>query len=591
MFKLLTNLAVWSTMAICAIVAAVILVPIAIVIITGFLTSQIGSPSATLTLAHYQSLLSDASALPQLLVTLEFSLGSSIIAVALATLFAWAVTFVDVPFKRWVRLIPILVMILPPLLKDPAWIELYSPKIGLVNLLIKNTIGLKVPVFNIYTLWGMIILVGVNIAPISYTILLAPFESLDRAFEEASRMSGARPWWTLTKITIPILAPAFLSAIALSTIMVASSFETPILVGLPAGIITYMSAIYASVTGTVMPDLNHAAAQSTVYLILTGALLTWYMMATRRERRFVSITSKASTRRQSAPALVRRTTFAAFVIYFVIAFVLPIAVTVLVALLPYYSVTSGNPLKPGLSLVNFNKLAATTATVSALWTSIWVSAVTMVTTIGVSLGLAYLAFKTRLPGRRFAELLGTLPISIPSMVFGLALLITFVSVPGARLIYATYVPMLIAMVVIFLPFSIRVISAAMIQVDDSLLEAGTMSGARRGVVVRDILIPILGPALLNAAALVFILSFRELGAVVLLIAPNTELVPTVTFNYWINADLGAVAALNIVALFVPALVLAVSYVVIRALVWLNQRRNRLVLPAVAPIPVPVARGA
>jgi hypothetical protein len=56
------------------------------------------------------------------------------------------------------------------------------------------------------------------------------------------------------------------------------------------------------------------------------------------------------------------------------------------------------------------------------------------------------------------------------------------------------------------------------------------------------------------------------------------LVPTVTFDYWIAADLGAVAALNLLAFFVPALAMGLVWGLLRGGVWLMTRRQTLVLP-------------
>jgi iron(III) transport system permease protein len=575
--RILSRLVFAFGLAACVLTLAVIIVPIAIVIVSGFLSRPLGGGGA-FTLEHYAYVLGDYKAIPQLATTLAFAVGSTIIAVGLAGICAWGIAFVDLPFKRVLRLMPLAVLILPTLLKDPAWIELYSPKIGLINLALMKTFGLEGPVFNIYTLTGMILSAGVNLMPVAFIILLAPFEHLDQSFAEASRMSGARPWRTIRKVVIPILAPAFLSAIALTMILVASAFETPILIGLPGGVVTYMSAIFGSVTGAVQADLNRAAAQSTVYLILTGALLAWYMLATRKERRFVSISSQARINRGVSSPFVRYLFLAIFIVYFIIAFVLPMAMTLLVSFLPFYSVSSGNPLRPGFSLVHYADILTDKRVIRAFATSLWVSAVAVVASLSVAAGLTYIAFKTNIPGRRYAEILGTLPISIPALVFGFALLITFVSIPGARIFYSSYAPMIVAEVVIFLPFAIRVMSAALIQVENSLLEAGRLAGASRGRVFRDILLPILGPALLNAGALVFILSFRELGAVVLLIAAYTVLVPTVTFETWIAANLGGVAALNVVALIVPAAAMGVGYLLIRGIVRLVNMRNAVMLP-------------
>jgi ABC-type Fe3+ transport system permease subunit len=61
----------------------------------------------------------------------------------------------------------------------------------------------------------------------------------------------------------------------------------------------------------------------------------------------------------------------------------------------------------------------------------------------------------------------------------------------------------------------------------------------------------LQPSLINAILVAFVIGFRELAAVALLITANTPLYPTLTFSYWMTGQVGEVAALNIIAVVVP----------------------------------------
>jgi iron(III) transport system permease protein len=138
-------------------------------------------------------------------------------------------------------------------------------------------------------------------------------------------------------------------------------------------------------------------------------------------------------------------------------------------------------------------------------------------------------------------------------------LVSVVSIPALRSFYNGYVPLFFAEIVVFLPFALRVLSGALIQIDDSLLEAAVMSGASRIRAIRDVLVPLLRNAIGNAALLIFTLSLRELGAVVLLVGVNTTLLPSLMFEYWQNAQFGPTAALNILGALLPLAVAGAAW--------------------------------
>jgi iron(III) transport system permease protein len=109
----------------------------------------------------------------------------------------------------------------------------------------------------------------------------------------------------------------------------------------------------------------------------------------------------------------------------------------------------------------------------------------------------------------------------------------------------------------------RLLSSSLIQVDDELIEASLISGAGMTRSVRTILAPILKPALLYAIAVIFVLSYRELGAVIFLVANNTSIVPYVSFTFWVSGGYPMLSALNVFTLIVPLIVICIAFLAAR----------------------------
>lgn len=537
-------------------VCGIVAFPIGLLVVTSFWSSQPGT-KGHFTLEAYQALFADPATWSLLRNTLVFTVGSSTIALVIAVGMAWFIAAVNVRGRSLLRILPLTPILLPSLLKDPAWIELYSPRTGLVNLTIMHVLPLHEPIFNIFSMLGMMTMVGFNVAPISYAILLGPFEAVDRQFEEASWVSGAGTLRTLRLIILPVLLPAVMSALALTTLLAASAIETPLLVGEPAQIYVYTSGIYDAVNSG---QINRASAEAALFLVMAAGLLGWYVVATRRERRFVTVAGRGHRALLVLPIPIRGLLLALFLGYFIIATVLPLAVTILVSLVPFYTVTLGFPFAH-LTLSNYQTILSTPDLIRAVVNSTVLAATVAVTALLAGGLLAFVSLKTSFRGRRAFEVVGTVPIAIPPIVFSITLLLASLLVPGGVLVYGTLVPLVIAETVVFTPFAVRVVSGALIQVHDSLIEASTLTGATDIQTARKILFPLLWPAIASASALIFLFSYRELGAVILLTTPNSVLVPTITYSLWQTSTLPLVGALNVVATVLPLTAIACLFAI------------------------------
>ena len=127
---------------------------------------------------------------------------------------------------------------------------------------------------------------------------------------------------------------------------------------------------------------------------------------------------------------------------------------------------------------------------------------------------------TGIRGRRLLDYLAILPLGLPGTVMAVGILLAFLRLPIP--IYGTIWILLAAYVARFVPLATRSVNATFRQIDVSLEEAGRITGASWWVAVRRILFPLSRPGLLVAFLLVFIPSFSELSATILLYAGGTK---------------------------------------------------------------------
>ena len=547
--------------ALSIVIVAMVVAPLLMVAASSLWSAPLIRSSGYLTLQNYVDFLTASDTGALMLTTLRMTVGASIIAVTVGGLLAWIIARTNVPFRRSLRWLPVTPLLMSGLLRDTSWASLYSPRTGIVNLAVMDIFGLENPIVNVYGLGGVIVTMGLTLAPLPYLILLAPLSRLDPSLEEASRASGASAFRTLVRVVIPTLRPALLSGLTLCAIIVATAFETPVILGRPGGVRTFMSAIYNSMSGN--PNFSLAASQSMVCLVFLGVLLWWYRRSTKVEARFALVGGRGNQASLVNTGKWRYVLFAFVMLFFLLAFLQLFAVSLFLSMVPYFTVTESGV--PPFSLNHYRVALSTVGTASAIRNSLTIAGQAAVLTIISALVLSLISYKTKIRGRRYAELIGTMPLAFPPLVFSVALLLTALSIPALQRFYNTNTLLLVALTVVFLPFALRVISSALISINDELMEASAAAGARLGLTLRKIVIPLLATAFVNAAAIVFIFSFRELAAVALVVPPGKTLLPTQIFTLWQSGSYGAVYALNIISFFVTTAALLTMVVTLKLL--------------------------
>ena len=207
--------------------------------------------------------------------SLLFAVGAAVISLIMGTALAYLNVRTDVPFKALFFAASIIPLVIPGILYTIAWILLGSPDIGLINHYLEPIFGRAV--IDVFSIWGMIWVEGLQLSPIVFLLMVASFRAMDPSLEESALMSGASRWTVFRKVTVPLARPAIVAAILIMVVRSLESFEVPALLGLQNGIYVFTSRIYF-VLRDYPPDLSAAGALAIGLLVIAiiGVVISNY---------------------------------------------------------------------------------------------------------------------------------------------------------------------------------------------------------------------------------------------------------------------------------------------------------------------------
>jgi iron(III) transport system permease protein len=541
-----------------AVIFPVTAVVLALLVVSPILTLFMGSISADrytafttdVTFSNYITVFSSGRYMTALWNTIVIAFGSTILATIIGVALAWLVARTDMPMRWLAHGGVIAPFFLSPFIGALAWGLLLSPKIGLINQALA-LIGLGP--FNVYSIGGIIWVMGLYYAPYVYMFAQSALYNLDASLEEAGFMSGLTPFQVVTRISIPLVAPAILSGMLLTFVAAAGQFGVPALLGAPTRINVLTTYIY-DLTHITPSRFNIAATLSVILLVIACAGV-WLQNRVLKGRSYTTVAGKSSRPKILTLGPMKWPAFIFSVLFLFCSSALPILVLLYVSLVPYYSGT-----------ISFSSM--TLHNYTDLFTSNQVAQRAMVNTLVVSMGTATVAvvvgvivswiqLRTRSWYRTAVDLALVLPVAVPALVLGLAVLGTWIYVPLP--VYGTTWLLFVGYLTGYLPFAVRSISSVHRQIDPSLEEAGSMVGAGWLSTLRHITIPLLKPGIAAGWTLLFIIFVRELAISILLYAPGGEVLSVLMYNRWAEGDYNALSAMAMVQVVMMAvIILAVS---------------------------------
>jgi molybdate transport system permease protein len=202
----------------------------------------------------------------------------------------------------------------------------------------------------------------------------------------------------------------------------------------------------------------------------------------------------------------------------------------------------------------------------ALWLSVWTATVAMAISLAVGLPLAWALARLDFRGRSFVRVLVTVPLVLPPVVAGVALLTTFGrnGVIGAPLrelgvsIPFTTTAVVVAHTFVALPFFVVSVEGALRATSREYDEVAAVLGATRGRTFRHVTVPMALPGIGAGLVLGWARSLGEFGATITF-AGNfpgvTQTMPLAVYEA-LQTDPEAALVLSLLMLLVSVLVLA-----------------------------------
>lgn len=463
------------------------------------------------------------NALRNTLITASLSM---VFGVMIAFPLAWLVGRTDLYGRKFFRTLFVMTYMVPPYVGAMAWLRLLNPRVGTLNVFIKNLFGLSENPFNIYTIGGLVWVLTTFYYPYAFITISRAMEKMDPSLEEASKISGASPLKTVLTVTFPVMLPSIVAAGLLVFISAASCYGIPSIIGAPGQIDTVTTRIIDYVYVGSSEGLTDATTLA-VSLMLIANLVLYVSTFICGKKQYITVSGK-STR----PNIVELGKWRVPITILVAVFAL------IVVIIPFATVAmtsfTKNLGKP-LSSANFttrywNILLTRKGILDTAKNSLVSASVAATLGIIISCVMAWLLTRTKAKGRHIPDFLITLGSGTPSVVIALALIMTMSGRFGIN-IYNTLTIMIVAYMVKYLLMGMRTIVSAMSQIHPSLEEAALISGAEWQRSFKDVTLPLIAPSVVAGWFLIFMPSFYELTMSTLLYSTDTKTIGYELFTY------------------------------------------------------------
>jgi iron(III) transport system permease protein len=529
------NLWLWGLL----LLTAAIVVPPVLFLVETSLTPD--GADAGLTLDHYAAVF-ELSGWRIWRVSLTYAAGSSCFAIAVGVTAAWLVARTNAYCRQVTVLAAYLSLAAPVMVKAIGWILLLGPNKGVINEALRAAFGIEGVPIELFSLTGMTLLEGILWVPVVFLLTLPALGAMDPSLEEAAIMSGASLRQTLVRVTLRLALPSVLGVFMLTFIRAVESFEVPLLIGAPANLQTFTTAIYQTMHKGFVPQYGEASAYAVLLVFVVALPLALYYRATRHAQKYATITGKGYR-----PALTDlgawRLPAGIFLLLIPLALLAPLLILFWASFLPIYEPPSIADLGR-LSFASYSAVLTRPTTIAGLWNGLIVATLSSAAVTAFTFVLAWTVVRSRGRMRWLLDVLATLPLVLPGIVLGTAVLVEFLQAPIIP-IYGTIWIMVFAFLIRFMPYGMRFCYAGILSLHVHLEECARTCGAGTAMVLWRIVMPLTLPAVASIWIYVFLHSIRDLSVPIMLAGPENRLIAVVILDLWNEGKVPEVGALSI----------------------------------------------
>jgi len=529
---------------------AYVLYPLGAMLAESLRTEQGFSFAVYRTLLHPANTASMEAMFNSILVSLLSVLFSCMV----GTLFAVVFTQWTFPLRDVLSKLAVIPLALPPLVGVIAFLFVFGES-GMLSRIVREALGLSQAPFALEGIPAIVAVHTYSFYVYFYLFVSNALRQLDASLIEAAETLGSSRFTTLRRIVLPELKPALLGASILTFMTSMASFSAPLLFGGERRFLT-LQIYNAKLNG----EMDVAAAVSVVLALVS--VLFFLVLKWMIEERASGRGTKGAARRGILPlGSGTRRALLTIVLVFLVLEMLPLLSIILISFAREGSWT-WQIVPQAYTTENYTKLFSDEAVFRPMYNSVTMSVLTVAATLIVGTSVAYLITKGPLRRQRLLfDALATLPYAVPGTVIAISLILAF-NTPtvftGGEVLVGTFIILPLAYFIKMFPLVVRSTSAALTQVDDSVLEAAETFGAGTMHRLRKVLVPLIWPGIVSGGLLVMITALGEFVSSILLYTYSNRPISVEILAQMRTYNFGAAAAYSVLLLVLILLLTAVA---------------------------------
>ncbi|MGE7826705.1 ABC transporter permease [Paenibacillus sp. NPDC093718] len=351
--------------------------------------------------------------------------------------------------------------------------------------------------------WAVLFVMTFACTSNHFLFLSNAIRKIDFQTVEAARNMGASTWYILRRVVLPVLKPTIYALTILTFLTGLAATSAPLILGgkefqtITPMILTFSRS---------MTSRDLAALLALILGVATLVLLT-VMIRFERKGNFMSVSKvkselvKQKIRSKSGNLAAHILAYGLFVLYIV-----PVVLIIIFSFTDAASISTATLNLNSFTLDNYIQVFSSMSAFKPYLVSILYAAAASVIVVALALAASRILHKYKNKWALALEYALLIPWILPSTLIAIGLIVTF-NTPklmiGNTVLVGTVWMLLIAYVIIHIPFTLRMVKASFFSLDSNLEDAARNLGAKPFYTFRKVLLPIILPSTLAVLALNF----------------------------------------------------------------------------------------